>query len=149
MRASSPQESPGISRLAQTFRDHGYQAHAVGKMHAYHQRDRLGFDDILLDEEGRHHLGMSKDDWETWEDDRFGIYQWVRTGERLTRETFAKYREEGGSIIIHSRTEEMTLAAITHPIVMIASDGGTGHPRGAGTIPQRQWSQTMGCIRGS
>lgn len=74
------------------------------------------------------------DDWETWEDERFGIYQWVRTGERLTRETFAKYREEGGSVIIHSRTEEMTLAAITHPIVMIASDGGTGHPRGAGTF---------------
>ncbi len=74
------------------------------------------------------------DDWETWEDDRFNIYQWVRTGERLTRETFAKYRGEGGSIIIHSRTEEMTRTAITHPIVMIASDGGTGHPRGAGTF---------------
>ena len=74
------------------------------------------------------------DDWETWDDERFGIYQWVRTGERLTRETFAQYREEGGSVIIHSRTEEMTLAAVTHPVTMIASDGGIGHPRGAGTF---------------
>ncbi len=57
-------EMPDLPTLAQTFRDHGYQAHAVGKMHAYHQRERLGFDDILLDEEGRHHLGMSKDDYE-------------------------------------------------------------------------------------
>jgi N-acyl-D-aspartate/D-glutamate deacylase len=74
------------------------------------------------------------DDWETWDDEEFGIYQWVRTGERLDRASFAAYREEGGSVIIHSRTEEMTVAAITNPITMIASDGGTGHPRGAGTF---------------
>ena len=74
------------------------------------------------------------DDWESWEDDRFERYQWVRTGERLTRETFGRYRDEGGSVIIHSRTEEMTLAAVTSPITMVASDGGTGHPRGAGTF---------------
>ena len=73
------------------------------------------------------------DNWESWEDDRFDRYQWVRTGERLTRETFGRYRAEGGSVIIHGRTEEMTLAAITSPITMFASDGGTGHPRGAGT----------------
>ncbi len=74
------------------------------------------------------------DDWESWENDRFERYQWVRTGERLTRETFGRYRDEGGSVIIHSRTEEMTLAAVTSPITMVASDGGTGHPRGAGTF---------------
>lgn len=55
---------PQLPTLAQTFRDNGYQAHAVGKMHAYPQRDRLGFDDIQIDEEGRHHLGMDKDDYE-------------------------------------------------------------------------------------
>ena len=77
------------------------------------------------------------DDWEPWNDDRFEIHQWVETGERLTRETFAKYRAQGGSVIIHSRTEEMTKAAIEHPLTMIASDGsirgGLGHPRTSGT----------------
>ena len=77
------------------------------------------------------------DSWETWSDDRFGTHQWVETGERLTRETFGRYRAEGGNIITHSRTEEMTLAAIANPITMIASDGfmqdGRGHPRTSGT----------------
>lgn len=77
------------------------------------------------------------DDWETWEEDRFTTFQWVETGERLTRETFSKYRKQGGVVIIHSRTEEMTLAAIEHPLTMIASDGfvedGKGHPRTSGT----------------
>ena len=74
------------------------------------------------------------DDWESWDDERFERHQWVRTGERLNRETFRKYREEGGSVIIHGRTEEMTLAAVTSPLTIVASDGGTGHPRGAGTF---------------
>ncbi len=74
------------------------------------------------------------DDWETWEDDQFERYQWVRTGERLTRASFGRYRAEGGSVIIHGRTEEMTLTAVTSPITMVASDGGIGHPRGAGTF---------------
>ena len=74
------------------------------------------------------------DDWESWDDERFERHQWVRTGERLNRETFSKYREEGGSVIIHGRTEEMTLAAVTSPLTIVASDGGTGHPRGAATF---------------
>ena len=74
------------------------------------------------------------DDWEIWDDERFERHQWVRTGERLNRETFSRYREEGGSVIIHGRTEEMTLAAVTSPLTIVASDGGTGHPRGAGTF---------------
>ena len=74
------------------------------------------------------------DDWESWDEERFERHQWVRTGERLNRETFGKYREEGGSVIIHGRTEEMTLAAVTNPLTIVASDGGIGHPRGAGTF---------------
>jgi dihydroorotase len=78
------------------------------------------------------------DDWESYDDERFGIYQWVATGERLTRETFGRYRQEGGSVIIHSRTEEMTRAAIGSPLTMIASDGGisngSGHPRSTGSF---------------
>lgn len=78
------------------------------------------------------------DGWESWDDDRFGIYQWSATGERLTRETFAAYRQQGGRVIIHNRTEEMTRTAIESPLTMIASDGGieggTGHPRSTGTF---------------
>ncbi len=75
------------------------------------------------------------DDWENWEDGRFNQYQWVGTGERLTRETFGRYRAEGGTVIIHSRTEEMTLTAVTSPITMVASDAlPAGQPRGAGTL---------------
>ena len=74
------------------------------------------------------------DGWTTWSDDRFQRYEWARTGERLTRETFATYREQGGSVLIHSRTQDLTLAAVTSPLTMFASDGSTGHPRGAGTF---------------
>ena len=59
-------------------------------------------------------------------------------GERLTRETFAKYREAGGTVIRFGNTEEVVEAAAADPLTMIASDGttlkdGTGHPRGTGT----------------
>jgi dihydroorotase len=78
------------------------------------------------------------DDWESWDDEQFGIHQWVATGERLSRESFARYRARGGAIIIHNRPEEMTRAAIESPLTMIASDGGIGggrgHPRGSGTF---------------
>ncbi len=79
------------------------------------------------------------DDWESYSDEEFQIHQWVATGERLTRETFAKYRAQGGSVIIHSRTDAMTRTAITSPLTMIASDGSIvrnnqAHPRSAGTF---------------
>ena len=49
------------------FRKAGYQAHAVGKLHVYPQRDRIGFDEVILNEEGRHHLeGGNADDWELY-----------------------------------------------------------------------------------
>ena len=65
--------------------------------------------------------------------------QWAATGERLTAETFEKYRKQGGIAIIHSIPEEDTRIAVSNPIVMIASDGMpiTGskvHPRGQGTF---------------
>lgn len=55
---------PPVPTLAQTFRDHGYQANAVGKLHVFPQRQRLGFDDVLLDEEGRGGQGCRADDYE-------------------------------------------------------------------------------------
>ncbi|MSV28090.1 MAG: D-glutamate deacylase [Bryobacterales bacterium] len=67
----------------------------------------------------------------------YAMIQWAATGERLTAETFARYRKTGGRIIVHTNTEEMVEAAVKHPLTMIASDGGafqdgTGHPRSAG-----------------
>jgi N-acyl-D-aspartate/D-glutamate deacylase len=63
--------------------------------------------------------------------------QWAATGERLTKETFEKYRKTGGMVAVFSMTEEIVNAAITSPLTMIASDGilerGKGHPRTAGT----------------
>jgi N-acyl-D-aspartate/D-glutamate deacylase len=65
--------------------------------------------------------------------------QWVKTGERLTAETFEKYRKEGGTVVIFSIPEEAARTAVADPIVMIASDGAriTGpkiHPRGQATF---------------
>jgi dihydroorotase len=65
--------------------------------------------------------------------------QWSKTGERLTAETFEKYRKESGLVVIFSIPEAAVRTAIADPIVMIASDGVpvTGskvHPRGQGTF---------------
>jgi dihydroorotase len=67
----------------------------------------------------------------------FGDLQWALTGERLTAESFARYRRQGGMVAIHSIPEEVVRVAIADPLTMIASDGiledGKGHPRAAGT----------------
>jgi N-acyl-D-aspartate/D-glutamate deacylase len=65
--------------------------------------------------------------------------QWAETGERLTAESFEKYRKLGGTVVIHAIPEEAARAAVSSPIVMIGSDGMpiTGpkiHPRGQGTF---------------
>jgi arylsulfatase A-like enzyme len=60
---------PDLPTLASTFRDAGYQAYAVGKLHVYPQRDRIGFDDVILGEEGRPQLG-AVDDYEIFLADR-------------------------------------------------------------------------------
>ena len=80
------------------------------------------------------------DNWEKLPDERFAMLQWAATGERLTRETFAKYRAQGGSVISHSNSEETLRLSIADPLPMIASDGGRDpadqptHPRASGTF---------------
>ncbi len=80
------------------------------------------------------------DKWEAWPDARFAQLQWAATGERLTRETFAKYRAQGGSVISHSNTEDALRVGIADPLPIFASDGGRDfddnptHPRGTGTF---------------
>lgn len=69
--------------------------------------------------------------------ERLAQLEWPRTGERLTPETFAKYRQTGGPVVLHTNSEAMVTVAITSPLTMIASDAywenGVGHPRTAGT----------------
>ncbi len=64
--------------------------------------------------------------------------EWTATGERLTRESFEKYRKQGGMVIMHMIPDRVVETAIASPLTMIASDGilqgGKGHPRGAGTF---------------
>lgn len=63
--------------------------------------------------------------------------QWAETGERLTAESFARYRKSGGFVILHLLPDEIVQLAVTSPLTMIASDGrlqeAKGHPRSAGT----------------
>jgi N-acyl-D-aspartate/D-glutamate deacylase len=68
----------------------------------------------------------------------YGDLQWAATGERLTAQSFARYRRQGGMVAIHSIPEDIVRLAIGNPLVEIASDGildnGKGHPRAAGTF---------------
>lgn len=68
----------------------------------------------------------------------YGELAWPSTGERLTAATFAKYRAQGGAVIIYLMKDADVEYALAQESVMIASDGmpfvdGAGHPRGAGT----------------
>jgi len=65
--------------------------------------------------------------------------QWAETGERLTAETFEKYRRQGGIVVIHSIPEQAARTCVADPTIMVASDGmmitGTKvHPRGQATF---------------
>ena len=75
--------------------------------------------------------------WQEVFDIAYGDLQWAATGERLTRESFERYRKTGGMVAVFSMTEEIVEAALANPLTMIASDGildhGKGHPRTAGT----------------
>ena len=79
-----------------------------------------------------------QDIYKSASDARLAEIEWPLTGERLNRESFARYTEIGGPIVVHTNTEQMVAAAITNPLTIIASDAywqnGTGHPRTAGTF---------------
>lgn len=64
--------------------------------------------------------------------------QWEATGERLTEETFEKYRKQGGTVIMHMMKPEWIRAGVAAQGIMIGSDGSSyaplAHPRTAGTF---------------
>ena len=77
---------------------------------------------------------------EGWQE-RYGMdyndLQWAATGERLTAESFARYRKQKGLVIGHQFSEGLVKETIANLLTMIASDGelinGKGHPRTSGT----------------
>lgn len=81
------------------------------------------------------------DNWEQMTDAEIAEITWVNTGESLTRESFARYRKQGGSVIQRPGRIDNVQTAINSPLTMIASDGsqlreGRGHPRATGTFSQ-------------
>jgi dihydroorotase len=78
--------------------------------------------------------------WETFNDDHFQNFIWVETGETLTRDSFARFRKTGGTIISPpAYSMETVKMLIASPLTMIASDGmwlvnGRAHPRSFGTF---------------
>ena len=79
------------------------------------------------------------DGWADRPRDAYRRLQWVETGERLTPETFERYRSQGGWVIMHGRSEATNEWITAQPDVIAASDGipfsaGRAHPRGAGTF---------------
>jgi len=78
------------------------------------------------------------DGWQEKLNISYGDLQWVATGERLTKETFERYRKTSGVVIIHSMKPEWIKTGIASPGVIIASDGmpyaKLAHPRTAGTF---------------
>jgi len=81
---------------------------------------------------------MFLDGWQERMGISYGDLQWVATGERLTKETFEKYRKTGGTVIIHMMKPEWISKGIAAPGVIIGSDGmpyaKLAHPRTAGTF---------------
>jgi N-acyl-D-aspartate/D-glutamate deacylase len=63
--------------------------------------------------------------------------EWAATGERLTAASFARYRPQGGLVLLHMIPAEVVQLAVASPLTIIASDGlisgGKGHPRTAGS----------------
>jgi dihydroorotase len=81
---------------------------------------------------------MFDEGWQKEKEISYNDLQWVNTGERLTKETFEKYRKEGGALIAHLMKPEWIKTGVAAPGVMIASDGMAyaklAHPRTAGTF---------------
>lgn len=68
----------------------------------------------------------------------YGDLQLVATGERLTKETFARHRRTNQGVIIHMMQPKWIERGISAPGVIIGSDGAPysklAHPRTAGTF---------------
>jgi N-acyl-D-aspartate/D-glutamate deacylase len=84
-------------------------------------------DSTIFDGDWQQRLGIS-----------YGDLQWQSTAERLTADSFERYRKEGGVVIMHFMKPDWIRRAMASPFVMVASDGMPyapgAHPRSAGTF---------------
>jgi dihydroorotase len=86
--------------------------------------------------------GAAFDGWEKRPDEWFARIEWPPTGERLTRESFGRYRAQKGYVVQHPRDDSTAqtwvTAAVRDSLPMFASDGildgPFGHPRVVGTF---------------
>lgn len=79
------------------------------------------------------------DSWEDRPDSAYARLQWPGREERLDARSFREYREQGGWVVIHGRSEATNEWIAAQPDVIAASDGipflhQAVHPRGAGTF---------------
>jgi N-acyl-D-aspartate/D-glutamate deacylase len=157
LRSSGPVEPGGIDSLQEVMADAaatGASLHVVHITSTELRQAPLALD--MIQSAARHNLDFTTEAYpytagmtdissaifsEGWQARNGGItyhdLQWAATGERLTAESFARYRKQGGMVAIHSIPEEIVRIAMADPDVIVASDGildhGKGHPRAAGT----------------
>lgn len=157
LRSSGPVEPGGIDALQEVMADaaaSGASLHVVHIASTELRQTPVALD--MIHSGARHNLDFTTEAYpytagmtdissaifsEGWQTRNGGItyndLQWAATGERLTAESFARYRQQGGMVAIHSIPEDIVRIAIADPDVIVASDGildhGKGHPRAAGT----------------
>lgn len=137
--STSPRDIDLVLDLIEGASDHGVDVSAD----AYPwEAGSTGLESSVFDEGFRERMSID-----------YGDIELVSTGERLTEETFHRYRsdDERDGVIVHFIPTETIRKALTSPVVMVGSDGsineeGRGHPRGAGTYARfiRQFVRERG-----
>jgi N-acyl-D-aspartate/D-glutamate deacylase len=137
--STSPKDIDLVMRLLEGAVSHGVDVSAD----AYPwEAGSTGLESSVFDEGFRERMSID-----------YGDIELVSTGERLTDESFHRYRADGerDAVIVHFIPTETLRRALTSPIVMVGSDGsineqGRGHPRGAGTYARfiRQYVREWG-----
>ena len=122
--SSGLRQTPGLLRAIAEARAHGIDITTECYPYTAAQTE---LQSAMFDEGWQQVLGVD-----------YGALEWAETGERLDAASFARYRRQGGMVIMHMIPEEIARLAVASPLTMIASDGyiarGKGHPRGAGTF---------------
>lgn len=157
LRSSGPVEPGGLDALQEVMSDAAASGASLHVVHITSTELRQTVPALdMIHSAARHNLDFTTEAYpytagmtdlssaifsEGWQQRNGGItykdLQWAATGERLTAESFARYRKEGGMVAIHAIPEEVVRIAMANPEVIVASDGildrGQGHPRAVGT----------------
>ena len=123
IQSSGMRATPRLLQMIEEARSHGLDV--TTECYPY-SAAMTGIESAIFSEGWQRKLGIDYDGLE-----------WTETGERLTAESFGRYRETGGMVILHMIPDEAVHAAVSSPLAMIATDGhlrdGKGHPRTSGT----------------